>query len=123
MAKKIKLLITFVAMLLSYPMANASSDYVVNVTETDEPFHMDEPPVRHRSLSKIRTCIITSQGILILNSSSEEYCKFEVYSQAGECLGSFTDERDFSEFVHRASGTIEIRLYSDTSLLSGQLTI
>lgn len=107
--------------------ADASTDnsptYIVSVSEDNVPEYVYDPPVPRRSASKKILCAISPAGVSIPGVTSDEILSYDIYDTKGGCIASFATEADFISFIYNYKGTIEIRLYTETSVYHGFLTI
>lgn len=107
--------------------ADASTDnspsYIVSVSEDNIPEYVYDPPIPRRSASKKILCTINREGVYIPSVTSDEILSYDVYDTNGGCIASFASEADFISFIYNYKGTVEIRLYTETSVYHGFLTI
>lgn len=121
MNKFLAILIISIVMLSSttFAYADSSTTYSVSVTQSSEPYYIDDGPVRHRTPPKSIICTITPDGVNIPSVSAEDIIAYDVFSPVGDCIASFTSEQDFISFIYGINGTFEIRIHIDGYVFHG----
>lgn len=102
--------------------ADSALTYSVSVTQSPEPYYIDDGQVRHRTPSRPIICTITPDGVNIPSVNTEDIITYDVFSSGGDCIASFTSEQDFISFLFSIKGTFEIRIHIDGYVFHGYAT-
>lgn len=121
MNKVLAIPIISIVMLSSATFAHAdnSMTYSISVTQSSEPYYIDDGPVRHRTPARPIICTITPDSVNIPSVNTENIIAYDVFSPAGNCIASFTSEQDFISFIYDINGTFEIRIHIDGYVFHG----
>ena len=103
----------------SFAYADSPTIYSVSVTQSSEPYYIDDGPVRHRTPPKSIVCTITPYGVNIPSVNVEDIIAYDVFTPVGDCIASFTSEQDFISFIYGINGTFEIRIHIDGYVFHG----
>lgn len=103
----------------SFAYADSPTIYSVSVTQSSEPYYIDDGPVRHRTPPKSIVCTITPYGVTIPSVNVEDIIAYDVFTPVGDCIASFTSEQDFISFIYGINGTFEIRIHIDGYVFHG----
>ena len=105
--------------LCEYPIALT----VLSENNYDESPEFDSK-VGPRSVSRIYYCTVSNKnGILSQEFDKLQIRLFEVCDDKGNCLGLFSDERQFLSVLFSTEGEYEIRFYFDDYILYGWLSL
>lgn len=77
--------------------------------------------VGNRMPSRPIICNITESGISIPSLSPSEIQKYEVFNESKEYLASFSEQKEFVNYIYNSHGVIIIRLILEDYCLIGYL--
>lgn len=89
----------------------------------DKPI-LDPPPGAHRSPQyRVAARISLSEGMVIPGVDKSEILSYQVFDENGYCTGIFHDNGDFTSFIFKQKGIIEIRIELEEYWLCGYLNL
>lgn len=103
----------------TFAFADNPTTHTVGVTQSSEPYYVDDGPVRHRTPPRPIICTITPDGVKIPSVNTEDIIGYDVFSPVGNCIASFTSEQDFISFIYGIHGIFEIRIHVDGYVYHG----
>lgn len=107
----------------AYADSDSSTTYTVEVTQSIDPYVVDNGPVRHRTPPRPLICTISTNGINIQSVNTEEIIAYDIYDTEGGCIATFTNEQDFISFIYSLEGTVEIRVHTDGYVFHGYVQL
>ncbi|MDE6536596.1 MAG: hypothetical protein K2M13_00925 [Muribaculaceae bacterium] len=97
--------------------------YTVTLTESEDPENYDIDFKKHRSFTLPLICTISSHGINISNVDSADIISYDLNTERGENIASYTSAEDFISLIYRLNGTYEIRIHTDGYSYHGHITL
>lgn len=120
---KILTLLSVLVLTSAKVFANDDPGFTVYVSENGDLYYEYPAPNKHRTPTRRILCTINKDGVYIPSVTTDEILSYDIYNTKGGCIASFATEADFISFIYNYKGTIEIRLYTETSVYHGFLTI